>query len=274
METRVINGRYQVKEPPIGQGGMGVVYRVYDTVTNRYVALKTMEGSVSAAALELFDREWSVLAKLSHPNIVDILDAGVYRDQGGQRPYFVMPLLMGSTLDRVIKSSMNEKMAVQPLVEVVVQVCRGLQAAHEQGLVHRDLKPSNIFVTEDKTVKIIDFGVAHLADTRSVTGIKGTLQYMAPEQMDMKAATPLSDIFSLGVVCYEALSGKRPFARNTESAISEAIRTFCAAASFGDQSGGESTAWPHRSQGDRQAALVPFFERPRICRNFTESLQK
>ncbi len=226
METRVINSRYQVKDPPLGQGGMGVVYRVYDTVTNRYVALKTVEGNVGDSALELFDREWSILAKLSHPNIIDILDAGVFRDSGEQRPYFVMPLLIGSTLDKVIKSSSSQRMSVQLLVEVVVQVCRGLQAAHDQGLVHRDLKPSNIFVVRDKTVKIIDFGVAHLADTRSVTGIKGTLQYMAPEQMDMKAATPLSDIFSLGVVCYEALSGRRPFARNTESAVAEAIRSF------------------------------------------------
>ncbi len=226
METRVINSRYQVKYPPLGQGGMGVVYRVYDTVTNRYVALKTVEGNVGAAALELFDREWSILAKLSHPNIIDILDAGTFRDGGEQRPYFVMPLLVGSTLDKVIKSSSDERMPLQPLVEVVVQVCRGLQAAHDQGLVHRDLKPSNIFVTRDKTVKIIDFGVAHLADTRSIIGVKGTLQYMAPEQMEMKAATPLSDIFSLGVVCYEALSGRRPFARNTESAVAEAIRAF------------------------------------------------
>ena len=205
---------------------MGVIYRVYDTVTNRYVALKTIEGTVDSAGLRLFEREWSVLARLSHPNIVDILDAGVFQESKQERPYFVMPLLVGSTLDQIISSRPGQKMAVQPLLDIMVQACRGLQAAHDQGLVHRDLKPSNIFVTEDQTVKIIDFGVAHLADARSVTGVKGTLQYMAPEQMDMKAATPLSDIFSLGVVCYEALSGRRPFSRTTESAIAEAIRTF------------------------------------------------
>ena len=81
MGTRVINGRYQVQDPPIGQGGMGIVYRVYDTVTNRYVALKTITGSADPSALELFDREWSILAKLSHPNIIEILDAGVFRDE-------------------------------------------------------------------------------------------------------------------------------------------------------------------------------------------------
>ena len=137
-----------------------------------------------------------------------------------------MPLLVGSTLESMVKIASRQQMPVQQLVEIMVQVCRGLQASHDGGLVHRDLKPSNIFITEQKLVKIIDFGVAHLADARSVTGVKGTLQYMAPEQMDMRPATPLSDLFSLGVVCYEALSGRRPFARNTESKIAAAIRNF------------------------------------------------
>ena len=90
---------------------------------------------------------------------------------------------------------------------IITQVCRGLQAAHERGLVHRDIKPSNIFVMEDDTAKIIDFGVVYLAGSHSVTGQKGTWQYMAPEQIEMKPASPVSDIFSLGVVCYEALTG-------------------------------------------------------------------
>ena len=106
------------------------------------------------------------------------------------------------------------------------QACKALQAAHDRRLVHRDLKPSNIFVMDDDTVKIIDFGVVHLADARTVTGIKGTLHYMAPEQLEMKPATPSSDIFSLGVVCYEALTGNKPFARDSEAAIAEALRTF------------------------------------------------
>ncbi|HWB97205.1 MAG TPA: protein kinase, partial [Bryobacteraceae bacterium] len=99
-------------------------------------------------------------------------------------------------------------------------------AAHEQGLVHRDLKPSNIFVLEDDTVKVIDFGVVHLSGAQSMTGLKGTLQYMSPEQLEMKPATPISDIFALGVVCYEALTGRKPFARQTEAETADAVRRY------------------------------------------------
>jgi serine/threonine protein kinase len=222
---QIVHGRYEIKGPPVGQGGMGVVYRVYDTVTKRHVALKTTWGHVEPAALELFEREWTVLARLSHPNIVDILDTGEFEHDGQRKPYFVMPLLPGQTLDRLIRSS-AEPFTVERAIDVMSQVCRGLQAAHGQGLVHRDLKPSNIFVMDDDTVKIIDFGVVHLADTRSVTGLKGTLQYMAPEQIELQPATPMSDIFSLGVVCYETLTGRKPFARASEVDTAEAIRRY------------------------------------------------
>jgi eukaryotic-like serine/threonine-protein kinase len=219
-----LNGRYQISDPPIGQGGMGVVYKAYDTVTKRFVALKTMFGDADPAAIELFEKEWTVLARLSHPNIVDILDTGEFRENSQHRPYFVMPLLPGMTLDHLIKSA-SQRLTVERSIEIFCQACRGLQAAHSQGLIHRDLKPSNLFVMDDDTVKIIDFGVVHLADARSVTGIKGTLQYMAPEQLEMKPATALSDIFSLAVVCYETLTGRKPFGRKTESEVVDAIRT-------------------------------------------------
>ncbi|HMJ61921.1 MAG TPA: protein kinase, partial [Bryobacteraceae bacterium] len=219
-----LNGRYQISDPPIGQGGMGVVYKAYDTVTKRFVALKTMFGDADPAAIELFEKEWTVLARLSHPNIVDILDTGEFRENSQRRPYFVMPLLPGTTLDHLIKAS-SQRLTVERSIEIFCQACRGLQAAHSQGLIHRDLKPSNLFVMDDDTVKIIDFGVVHLADARSVTGLKGTLQYMAPEQLEMKPATALSDIFSLAVVCYETLTGRKPFGRKTESEVVDAIRT-------------------------------------------------
>ncbi|PWT85356.1 MAG: hypothetical protein C5B56_14195, partial [Proteobacteria bacterium] len=176
-------------------------------------------------ALELFSKEWTVLAKLSHPNIVDILDTGQFDDRGEPVPFFVMPLLPGVTLDALIRGA-SPRLTAERVVEIAVQTCKGLQAAHEKGLIHRDLKPSNIFVMEDDTVKIIDFGVVHLTGTGSVTGLKGTLPYMAPEQVEMKAATPASDIFSLGVVCYEALTGKMPFARGTDIETMQALRQF------------------------------------------------
>jgi serine/threonine-protein kinase len=136
-----------------------------------------------------------------------------------------MPLLPGATLEQLIQST-GQRFTVERIVQISSQVCRGLQAAHDQGLVHRDLKPSTIFVMTDDTVKIIDFGVVHLADTKSATSIKGTLHYMAPEQLDLRPATALSDIFSLSVVCYEALTGRKPFARKTEGEVVEAIRTY------------------------------------------------
>ncbi len=204
---------------------MGVVYKAYDSVTRRFVALKTLRGGVDQSDLQLFEKEWTVLARISHPNIVDILDTGDFVEDGRTKPYFVMPLLPGTTLDQLVHDR-SQRLTVQRTIEIICQACRGLQAAHDQGLVHRDLKPSNIFVMDDDAVKIIDFGVVHLADTRSFTGIKGTLDYMAPEQLQLKAATPQSDIFSLGVVAYEALTGQRPFAQFTGSDLIEAIRTF------------------------------------------------
>ena len=218
-----INARYQIKAKPLGKGGMGIVYRAYDIVTKRDVALKTMRGALNPEALELFSKEWTVLARLSHPNIIDILDTGEFEQDGERKPFFVMPLLPGATLEHLIENS-STRLTVDRIVGIAAQTCRGLQAAHEHGLIHRDLKPSNIFVMDDDTVKIIDFGVVHLAGTDSIKGIKGTLQYMAPEQVDMKPASPASDIFSLGVVCYQALTGRKPFARNTEAETADAIR--------------------------------------------------
>jgi serine/threonine-protein kinase len=202
---------------------MGVVFKAYDVVTKRHVALKTMRGSLSPAALQLFSKEWSVLAQLSHPNIVDVLDTGEFEQDGQFRPFFVMPFLPGSTLDQLMQNS-SSRLTLERVVGIMAQTCRGLQAAHERGLIHRDLKPSNIFVMDDDAVKIIDFGIVHLAGAESIGGLKGSLQYMAPEQIDLKPASPASDIFSLGVVCYEALTGRKPFERRTELETANAIR--------------------------------------------------
>ena len=152
----VIHDRYQLSGKPIGQGGMGFVYKAYDVVTKRYVALKCMRGTLSAAALELFNKEWSVLAQLSHPNIVDVLDTGEFEQENERRPFFVMPFLPGSTLEQLMKSS-STRLTLDRIVGIMAQTCRGLQAAHEQGVIHRDLKPRNIFDLEDDAVKISEF---------------------------------------------------------------------------------------------------------------------
>jgi serine/threonine protein kinase len=217
--------RYQISGEPVGEGGMGIVYKAYDTVTRRHVALKTMRGSISPGALELFTKEWTVLSRVNHPNIVNIFDTGEFEENGHKKPFFVMPFLPGRTLEYLIRNA-SQRLTVERVVEIMLQTCRGLQTAHENGLIHRDLKPSNIFVGEDDTATIIDFGVVHLVDTKSIASLKGTLQYMAPEQIDMRTITAASDIFSLAVVCYEAFTARRPFERRTEEETMEAVRHY------------------------------------------------
>ena len=214
-------GRYEVREV-LGQGGMGLVYRAYDTVVRREVAVKTILDLPDAASLQLFYKECDVLASMSHPNIVEIFDIGEFEEEGKRKPYFVMPLLPGTTLDYFIRKA-SHRLTIDRIVEIISQTCRGLQAAHERGLVHRDLKPSNIFVMEDDSVKIIDFGVAHMTDVHTTRAQKGTLLYMSPEQIQMKPLSAASDIFSLSVVCYEALTSKHPFQRTRVDEIADAI---------------------------------------------------
>jgi serine/threonine protein kinase len=215
-----LKGRYDIHEI-LGEGGMGVVYRAYDTVLKCNVAMKMIRDTPDPPALQLFYRECEVLTGLNHPNIVPILDLGEFEQEGQMRPFFVMPLLPGATLDRLMKDA--GQLTVERSIDVLTQVCRGLSAAHEKGLVHRDLKPGNIFVMPDDSVEIIDFGVAHMTSTEATVGRKGTLLFMAPELLDMKPPSPLSDIFALGVMAYQMFSRRRPFERPTESEIVDAI---------------------------------------------------
>jgi eukaryotic-like serine/threonine-protein kinase len=218
---RKLAGRYEVRQV-LGQGGMGLVYRAYDTVVRREVAVKTILDIPDPASLQLFYKECDVLASMSHPNIVEIFDIGEFEEEGKKKPYFVMPLLPGTTLEYFIRKA-SHRLTVERTIDIVSQTCRGLHAAHERGLIHRDLKPSNIFVMEDDSVKIIDFGVAHMTDAHTTRAQKGTLLYMSPEQIELKALTPASDIFSLSVVCYESLTGRNPFQRTRADEVVEAI---------------------------------------------------
>src|ERR1700733_14046084 len=218
---RKLAGRYEVRQI-LGQGGMGLVYRAYDAVVRREVAVKTILDIPDPASLQLFYKECDVLASMSHPNIVEIFDIGEFEEDGKKKPYFVMPLLPGTTLEHFIRKA-SHRLTVERTIDIISQACRGLQAAHERGLVHRDLKPSNIFVMEDDSVKIIDFGVAHMADAHTTRAQKGTLLYMSPEQIELKPLSPASDIFSLSVVCYEAMTGRNPFQRARGDEVVDAI---------------------------------------------------
>jgi len=219
-----IAGRYEVASK-LGEGGMGVVFRAYDPAPmDREVAVKTLHEFADPLALELFYKECTALKSISHPNIVEIFDMGEYEEDGHRRPFFVMPLLPGETLDQIIRRA-SHRLTVDRVVEIFAQTCRGLHAAHEHGLIHRDLKPSNIFVMADDSVKIIDFGVAHAVHARSrTTGYdKGTLLYMAPEQVQHKPVSVQSDIYSLGVTLYEALTRRQPFRAASEDAVIQGI---------------------------------------------------
>ena len=221
-----IAGRYEITDK-LGEGGMGVVFRAYDPAPmDRDVAVKTLHEFSDPLALELFYKECAALKSISHPNIVEIFDIGEYEEDGHRRPFFVMPLLPGTTLDQLIRRA-SHRLTVDRVVEIFAQTCRGLHAAHEHGLVHRDLKPSNIFVMADDSVKIIDFGVAHAVHARSrTTGYdKGTLLYMAPEQVQHKPVSVQSDIYALGVTLYEALTRRQPFRAASEDAVIQAILT-------------------------------------------------
>jgi serine/threonine-protein kinase len=225
MPANATANRYELKER-LGEGGMGVVYRALDTRTNSYVALKTLRDAADPAMLEMFKREWAELGKVPHPNIVDVRDVDEIEENGIRKPCFIMPLLPGCTLAALIKSS-SPRLTTDFVVNIISQVCKGLQAAHEKELIHRDLKPSNIFIMEDDTAKIIDFGLVYTVGNQSATGLKGTWQYMPPEQIDgTKQPNRSFDIFSLGVVAYEALTGHQPFKRAKFEDTVEAVRHF------------------------------------------------
>jgi serine/threonine-protein kinase len=224
-------GPYEILAP-IGAGGMGEVYKAKDSKLDRDVAIKVLPESVAADpdTLARFEREAKAVAALSHPNILAIHD---YGNQNGVA-YAVMELLEGETLrDRLDHGPIPPKQAV----DFTMQVARGLSAAHEKGIVHRDLKPENLFVSRDGHVKILDFGLAKrtemkgAAETSAPTQAKGTepgtvmgtMGYMSPEQVRGREVDHRSDIFSLGTILYELLSGKRAFKRDTASDTMAAI---------------------------------------------------
>ncbi|MEO7649743.1 MAG: protein kinase, partial [Bryobacteraceae bacterium] len=219
--TGKLRSRYELKEV-ISKGGMGVIYKAHDTLMKREVALKTILDIRSPSAAEMFRKEWALQASVIHPNVVEIYDIGDFEEDGVSKPYFVMPLLPGLTLGQLIRSS-SHRLTVERCIDIICQTCRGLQAAHEKGLIHRDLKPSNIFVMDDDSVKIIDFGIVHSEDGAATDGMKGTLPYMAPELLQMKQPSTVTDIFALGAVSYEALTLRRAFQGATDAETSKAI---------------------------------------------------
>ncbi|HEV2388967.1 MAG TPA: protein kinase [Candidatus Acidoferrales bacterium] len=235
LSTGVKLGPYEIVAP-IGAGGMGEVYRARDTRLGRDVAIKVLPASSSSdpERLRRFEQEARAAGALNHPNVLVIYDVGSHDGA----PYLVTELLEGETLFERLRGG---PLPVRKAIDITAQAAQGIAAAHDKGIVHRDLKPANIFLTADGRVKILDFGLAKLTEregaalgdalaaTQTAAGatepgvVLGTVSYMSPEQVRGKPADARSDIFALGAVLYEMLSGKRAFHRDSSVETMAAI---------------------------------------------------
>jgi serine/threonine protein kinase len=215
-------GRYRIIKE-LGKGNMGVVYQAHDPQIDRMIALKVLrpDRMTSEDFVARFLKEARAIGRLSHPQIVTVYDVG--EDQGSI--YIAMEYLKGEPLNEVMKSG---RLTVDQSVDIVRQVAQALDYANQKGIVHRDIKPSNIIVTHDLEVKLTDFGIARIEDSAAgyqtqAGEILGTPIYMSPEQVMGKTADGRSDLYSVGVLFYEMIVGRRPFKGNNLAAIFHSI---------------------------------------------------
>src|SRR6185369_9675512 len=215
-------GKYEILER-IGRGGMGTVYRARDTRLNRHVAIKVISPDIEITEdLRVrFMSEAQACAGLRHQNIVTIYDVG----EEGERVFIVMELLDGQELARLLAD--GAKLDLDEKVSIMIQLCDAFHYAHAQGIVHRDIKPGNVIVLGDRSVKIIDFGIAKMAVSASATRtglIMGTIKYMSPEQIRGQADAR-SDQYSVGAVCYEMLTLRPPYPGDDPIELLEQLRS-------------------------------------------------
>ena len=210
-------GRYQIIEE-LGIGGMGTVYKAVDTTINEKVALKLINPEIATnkKTIERFQNELRFARQVSHKNVCRMYHLGKEKDAH----YIVMEYIRGENLKSMIR--MTKQLSVRTAVNVAKQVCEGLAEAHRMGVVHRDLKPSNIMIDRAGNVRIMDFGIARSMTAQGITGpgvMVGTPEYMSPEQVDGKKADERSDIYSLGIILYEMVTGRVPFGGDTALSI-------------------------------------------------------
>src|SRR5213083_571001 len=212
-----LNGRYRL-DAQIGSGGMSTVYRAFDSVLERRVAVKLMHREIAADTdqLERFRREARAVAQLSHPHIVGVIDAG---EEDG-RPYIVFEYVEGETLkDRIRRLG---RLPVDEAIAYAIEIARALGAAHARGIVHRDVKPQNVLVDEEGSAKVTDFGIARTLEEDGLTAegrVLGTTDYVSPEQALGREVTGQSDLYSLGIVLFEMLTGEVPFRGENQVAV-------------------------------------------------------
>src|SRR5919204_779885 len=213
----LISERYRLDEK-IGSGGMSSVYRAFDPTLERWVAIKLMHRDISndPDQLERFRREARAVAQLNHPHVVTVIDAG--EDDGA--PYIVFEYVEGETLkDRIRRLG---RLPVAEAVAYAVEIGRALECAHEHMLVHRDVKPQNVLIDPDGRAKVTDFGIARSLEAQGLTAtgrVLGTTDYVSPEQALGHEVTGQSDIYSLGIVLYEMLTGETPYSADTQVAV-------------------------------------------------------
>ena len=217
---QIVKDRYEILEI-LGEGGMAFVYKARDMQLERFVAIKTLKPNYvnQETFVDRFKREAKTAANLNHPNIVQIFDWGIEDE-----PYFVMEYIEGNTLTSIIAK--KRTISLSDILFIGAQVSSGLHAAHQKGLVHRDIKPGNIMITPDGKVKVTDFGIVSLqneeSDITKTGSILGTASYISPEQAQGKPVSIESDLYSLGTVLYELITGKAPF--SGDSPISTATK--------------------------------------------------
>ncbi len=209
--TTTIAGRYRI-EGRLGVGGMSTVHLAFDQRLERYVALKLLAEHLAddATFVSRFRREALAAARLVHPNIVQVYDFGF--DDGHRQHFIVMEHVRGNSCAELLRD--RGHLDVEQAIDIVTQACRGLDYAHRHGVVHRDVKPGNLLVSDTEVVKLADFGIARATDQSSITqvgSVLGTAAYLAPEQARGEEAGPRADLYSLGVVTYQLLSGRLPY---------------------------------------------------------------
>ena len=219
-ESAITIGPYTIQDE-LGSGGMGTVYRAFQTETSDLVAIKVLSATMARepGLVERFRREIDSLQKLTNPHIVRFLDSGEHEGTY----YYAMELVEGETLTE--RLNRVKRIGWETVIEMAVQVCRALKAAHDAGIIHRDLKPGNLMLSNDDLVKLTDFGVAQIFAAGKLTatgGIVGTAEYMSPEQAQGRKAHRTSDLYSLGAVMYCMLTGRPPFSgRSTVEIIQQ-----------------------------------------------------